>query len=168
MLRTIQDVLSVLFAHWGQALIGGVILVSAIIVIMGILKKAIIGKIENKLLRKVVLSFTSILLVFPCTAIYFASDKISFDYYWYACALMCVATILTYWLYENTCLRNLISVIGNKVILRYLAVLLSPLFKDEKQDVKEELASTTETVKTETRKQIKKTVVEIDDDLSDV
>lgn len=107
-----------LLANWQKALYGGIIVVSAVIVIMGILKVAF-NKINNKLLRKFLLSFSSVVLVLPVTAIYFAGAGINFDYYWVGYGLCAFATIIVYWLYENTCLRDLIHKIGSLSIAKF-------------------------------------------------
>lgn len=112
-----KNVFSVFLANWETALIGGVIVVSAVIVIMGALK-FLFNKIKNKYLRKFLLSFSSVLLAMPATAIYFVSSGISFDYYWIGYAMTAFATIIAYWFYENTCLRELIQKIGTLTIGR--------------------------------------------------
>lgn len=128
MLQAIQAFVSkyagLFFANWQRALLGGLIVVSAVITIMGILKKAIIDRIPNKLVRKIVLAFSSVVLVFPLTALYFVGDKINFDHYWVGCALNASATIIVYWLYENTGCRNLFHKVGNITIgklVKYIA-----------------------------------------------
>lgn len=145
-INTTQFVLS----DWYRFLIGGIIVVCAIIVLEGLLKKAFLGKVQNKLLRKVLLAMASIILVFPATALYFVSDNIPFDYYWYGCVVVAVLTIITYWLYENTALRNGIAYIGNKTVVKFATVLYYAVKNPDKVDVKNELY--------ETNKQLKKTV----------
>ena len=134
---------------WYRFLIGGIIVVCAIIVLEGLLKKALLGKIKIKLLRKVILALMSIVLVFPATAIYFVSDKIPFDYYWYGCVVVACLTIITYWLYENTALRDVIAFIGNNTVLKFFIVLINAI-KNPNKDIKTELYAT--------NKQLKKTV----------
>lgn len=131
----IITVFNAMISNWQDVLTGGVILTCAIIFLMGILKSAVLGKITNKLVRKIVLAFTSLILVFPSTALYFVTDSINFDYYWYACALVGVATILTYWFYENTGFRNLIHLIGEKTVGKYFAILQAAALSDQSNDV---------------------------------
>jgi hypothetical protein len=147
-----------IFANWERFLIGGVIVVCAIIVLEGLLKKFLIGKIENKLLRKVILSLTSLVLVFPATAIYFVSDNIPFDYYWFGCIVVAVLTIITYWLYENTALRNAIAFIGNKTIVKFATILYNAVTKNEEpKDVRSELYTATQELKKATKKKLNET-----------
>jgi hypothetical protein len=78
-METLTLIFHILMANWQRAITGGIIVACAVIFIMGILKKALLGKITNKLLRKVVLSFASLVLTFPATALYFVGDNISFE-----------------------------------------------------------------------------------------
>lgn len=93
-----------------------IIMVSAVIVLMGILKTVLFNRIKNKHLRCVALSFTSIALMFVAVAICFAINDYNFRWFWLCGALVSVAMIVTYWLYENTQLRTLIHAIGSFVI----------------------------------------------------
>lgn len=165
-------VLQLIIANWQRVLTGGVILTCAIIFLMGVLKKAVLGKIGNKLLRKVVLAFSSVILVFPATALYFVADGINFDYYWYGCAGAAVATILTYWLYENTGLRNVIDLVGEKTVYKYLGVLVSSFTsKKSNATTKVELISVTTDLQTTVREEVAKAVkanTKVDEDLNDV
>lgn len=160
-METLAFVFHILMANWQRAITGGIIVACAVIFIMGILKKVVLGKIKNKLLRKVVLAFSSLALTFPATALYFVGDNISFRWYWYACALMCVLTIITYWLYENTGLRDLIALIGQKTVGKYATVLVAALaVAAENNDTKNKLTMTTEQLKDEVKKELKKQVKE--------
>ena len=160
-METLELIFHILMANWQRAITGGIIVACAVIFIMGILKKALLGKITNKLLRKVVLSFASLILTFPATALYFVGDNISFRWYWYGCALMCVLTILTYWLYENTGLRDLITLIGRNTVGKYATVLIAALAAGKgNADTKSQLTKTTEALKDEVKKELKKTVKE--------
>lgn len=153
-----------LLANWQQALTGGIILACSIIVLMGILKKLALGKIKNKLLRKVVLSFSSVVLVFPMTALYFISDSISFDYYWVGSALIAVMTVITYWLYENTGCRNLIDLIGNKTLGKWFeAIREAYINKKGNKELENSLAMTTDELKEEIKKEIRNQVKEDND-----
>lgn len=153
-----------LLANWQQALTGGVIVSCSIIVIMGLLKKYWLGKIKNKLLRKVVLSFSSVALAFPVTALYFVSDNISFDYYWVGSALTALMTIFTYWLYENTGCRNVIELIGNKTLGKWFFVIREAyITKKDNKALQNSLAMTTEELKEEIKKDIKHQVKDDDD-----
>lgn len=163
----------ILMANLDRAITGGIIVACAIIFIMGILKKAWLGKIKNKLLRKVVLSFASLVLTLPTTAILFIGDNISFRWYWYACALMCALTVFMYWLYENTGLRNAIHWVGRKAVDKYSTVLVAALVAvkglDDTniEDTKNKLTKTTEELKDEVKTELKKQYKE-DPDLKNI
>lgn len=165
-------VFTMILSNWQNVLMGGVILTSAIIFLMGILKIVVLGKITNKLVRKIVLAFTSLILVFPSTALYFVSDNINFDYYWYACAAVAVATILTYWLYENTGLRNLINLIGRLTVGKYFAIIQSAALTDQPNaETKVELIDVTSELKQTVKEEIAKELANrktTDSDLSEL
>lgn len=166
-------VIELILANWQRVLTGGVILTSAIIFLIGVLKKAkVYDKITNKGLRKVVLAFSSIVLVFPAVALYFVADGINFDYYWYGCAGASIATILTYWFYENTQLRSLIDFIGEKTVYKYFGVLVSAFAsKKSNKETKLELISVTANLQSEAREEVVKYIksaVKEDDDLKNL
>ena len=155
----------VLFQQWQRAVIGGIIVACAVIFLMGILKKFVFQKIHHKLIRKVVLSFTSVVLVFPATAIYFLSDGIDFKWYWWACLFTSILTIIAYWLYENTGLRNLIGLIGERTVGKWFQVFyIAFIGAKETADTKDQLAMSTEQLKDEVKKEIH-TKVKEDKDL---
>lgn len=167
-METLSFVFRILMANWQRAITGGIIVACAVIFIMGILKKACFGKIKNKLLRKVVLSFAPIIMAFPTTALYFVSDNIPFQWYWYACALISVLTILMYWLYENTGLRDLITLIGCKTVDKYATVLLAAFVTAKGIDeTKNQLTMNTEQLKDEVKKELKNQYKE-DPDLKNI
>lgn len=160
-MKEIAFMAEILLQNWQRAVMGGIIVACSVIFLMGIFKKLIFDKIRNKLVRKVVLSFCSVLLVFPATALYFISDNISFDWYWWACLFASILTIVTYWLYENTGLRNLIGLIGELTVSKWLKVLYVALMDGKNNaDTKNQLTMTTEQLKEEVRKEIHTTVKE--------
>lgn len=175
-----KDMLSALAANWQEALIGGVIVVCAIIVFLGVLKNLFFDKITIKLVRKIVLAALSIVLAMPATALYFVCAQIAFTYYWYAYALVCVATIIGYWLYENTGLRALILYIGNNVIVKYATVVFQALKnKLSQKDIETLVATATTAAQAETQSAISNALVSrvaktqvktttVDDDLKDL
>lgn len=154
-----------LFMNWHRAVMGGIIVTCSVIFLMGILKKFIFNKVKNKLARKALLYFCSIVLVFPITALYFVSDNISFTWYWWGCLLSAMLMILTYSLYENTGLRNIIDLIGGLVVNKWLKVIYEAFInKAENTEIKNQLAMTTEELKEEVRKEIH-TAIKEDKDL---
>lgn len=145
--------------HWQTALIGGLAVVCVIIVIMGMLKKFCFNKIKSKLLRKIALAFSSIVMVFPATALYFLSSSIDFKYYFYSCLALIVATIVIYWFYENTGLRNVINLIGKKTIENFAAVVATSFSQNtNNEETKEMLVDTAEKTKNEVKVEIDKTI----------
>lgn len=125
-----QGFVNVLLENWRQAILGGLIVVSAVIVIMGLIKK-LFNKIQNKLLRKFLLALTSIVMVLPISAIYFVSAGIDYKYFWADYGLLSAATVVTYWLYENTCLRELIHKIGSKTIGKFITFFIGKIKRND-------------------------------------
>ena len=151
----------VLFHNWHRAAVGGIIVACSVIFLMGILKKFVFNKVQNKLARKVLLSLCSVVLVFPVTALYFVSDNINFQWYWWGCLLTSMLTILTYWLYENTGLRNAIGAIGELTVNKWVKVIyVAFMNKVESNALKNQLAMTTAELKEEVRKEIHNTIKE--------
>lgn len=134
---------NVLLENWQQALVGGAIVISAVIVLMGMIK-GLFDKIPYKLLRKFLLALTSVVLVLPVSAIYFVCAGIDYKYFWGDYALLSVATIVTYWLYENTCLRDLIHKIGSLTLGRFIKFLGSKFMGNSGAVTKEELKDFTD------------------------
>lgn len=154
-----------LFLNWHRAVMGGIIVTCSVIFLMGIFKKFVFNRVHNKLVRKVLLYFCSIALVFPTTALYFVSDGISFTWYWWGCLLAAMLMIVIYSLYENTCLRDGIDFVGGLVVNKWLKVIYYAFMnKADKTEVKNQLAMTTAELKEEVRKEIH-TMVKEDNDL---
>lgn len=148
---------SLFLANWQRALIGGIVVVSVVITLIGILKKACIDRIANKSARKVILAFSSVILSFPITALYFLADGINFNHYWVGAGLDAVAVIISYWLYENTLLRNFFHYVGKNVIIRFFKFLAVSLLKNNNDGGKEDyelLKETAVEVKKDTRKAV--------------
>ena len=108
-------------SNWEDLLMGGIIVVSVVIFLMGVLKGLLLNKIKNDLARKVLLAWTSLIIVLPVTAIYLVVKGVSMDYFWFVYAVNCVSTILIYWGYENTALRNCLHVVGKKIVLAFVS-----------------------------------------------
>lgn len=168
-MEKLKIIFNLLLENWQDVMIGGSIMVCSIVVIMGILKKAILGKIPNKLVRKVVLAFSSIVLAFPVTAIYFFAQSINFKYYGWGCGLVALTTIIVYWLYENTCLRELISLIGEKTIVKLIAVIADSFVKkSKKEELQEQLSESTNELKLSVDNEISAAIKNAKDDLSNL
>lgn len=155
------EMLKFLFLNWQCALMGGIIVTCSVIFLMGMLKKFVFNRVHNKLARKVLLSFCSVVLVFPATAIYFVSENIPFTLYWWSCLLFAILTIVTYWLYENTGLRNFIGFVGELTVNKWVKVIYAAfMVKEDNTVTKNQLAMTTEELKEEVRKEIHNTIKE--------
>ena len=151
----------VLLHNWHRAAMGGIIVACSVIFLMGILKKFVFNRVHNKLARKILLSFCSVVLAFPITALYFVTDNINFNWYWWGCLLTAGLTIITYWLYENTGLRNLIGLIGEITVNKWVKVIyVAFMNKAENTALKNQLAMTTAELKEEVRKEIHNTIKE--------
>lgn len=143
-----------------------VIMVSAIIVLIGLLKP-IYNKITNKNLRKVALSFSSVIACFGAAFIYFLVEGWNFKYYFLASIALSVVCIVTYWFYENTCLRNLIGVVGGLALRKALSVLKVAITEDDVNTVKAEIQNATAQLKSTTKQELKNTAnkIKVDKDL---
>ena len=157
MATSIKNFFTSLFTDGQQFIIMGVVMVSAIIVLIGLLKPFTFDKIPFKPLRKVALALTNVGLSFAATAICFWIYSIPFMYYLYGAGCVTLATIITYWLYENTCLRNLIHFIGSHTLGKII-----PVFFNNKNDVKK-LKEELKNVGNELAKSTKKTLTDKSD-----
>lgn len=109
-------------SDWHNLLVGGVIVMSVVIFLIGFFKKIIFDRIKNKLVRKIVLAWTSVIMALPFTAGMCLVKGFNFDYFWLIYACYAAGTILGYWLYENTGLRNGIHWIGQNTVMKLLHV----------------------------------------------
>lgn len=101
--------------------VGGVIIVGVVIALMGILKKLKpIKNIKNNTARKVILAWMSVFLTVGLTVASMYLNELKQDHFWALCVINSAGTILIYWLYENTALRNLFEKIGKSVINKVL------------------------------------------------
>ena len=164
MLDNIYNVLSIFGAHYQNIIVCGLIMVSAIIVAIGLLKPVLFDKIESKCIRKAALSFSSVALCFLVMFVVFLTKHFNFQYYLVASFGLSVCCIVTYWFYENTCLRNLIATIGGIVLKKMLKVSLFALTTEDVEAVKTELKKTGEELKVHTKQELKKTATKVKED----
>ena len=142
----------------------GVIMVSAITVLIGILKPLLFNRIPWKPLRRATLAFANVGLCFATTAVWFAIKNFSFGIYWHSAIAVSVFSIVWYWFYENTCLRDLISTIG-KITLRKIAVILAKVFSGEEiNEIKTETKIVVEELKSTAKKELKAATKNIKND----
>jgi hypothetical protein len=155
MIEHANAIFQYLITNKWQYIIWGVIMVSAIIVLIGILKPIAFDRIPYKSLRKACLATTNVAFSFAATAIFYWVNAITFEWYWYGAAVIAVATIVTYWLYETTCLRNLIHKIGTMALRSIWNVLKNIFDKDDVEDVRKELLTVQNTLTEATKKELK-------------
>ena len=154
-MKEIAFMCKILFDNWLNALIGGVILACSVIFLMGLAKKAGLGKIKNKYLKNAILYFGSIAMVFPTTAFYFAIEGINFRWYWWACLLTAALTTGIYPFYEHSGVRAFVHWVGGKTIGKWFgAIWLAFRGKQDSATLKQQLVMTTEQLKEEVRKEI--------------
>lgn len=132
-----------------------VMMVSAIIVAIGLLKPVLFDKITNKQVRKVALAFSNVALCFVSALVYFLIEGWNLEYYLVSASALAVCCIITYWFYENTCLRNLIGVVGNIVLRKVASLALVAVNADDINEIKTEAIK----VKNELKAQTKSTLI---------
>lgn len=118
-------------------LVGGLIVVGVVMFLLGILKGVLFNRIKNKLIRKIILSFGSLVLVIPFTYIYILYNGIDISQFLLYYAVHSLETILVYWLYENTGLRNFVLFVGEKTVLGFFDKLKRT--QDLKKSIEEQL-----------------------------
>ena len=141
--------------YWRDLAVVGAIMVSAIIVIIGLLKPIVFNRIPYKPLRKSALAFSDVLLSFIATAIYFVIRDINWEFYWLASLITSTACIITYWLYENTCFRNLIQKLGTLTIDKFSRVAKLAILNEDSKEIEAELKKATEEIKATAKTEIK-------------
>lgn len=156
MLANIETVLSLFGAHYQDIIVCGVIMVSAIIVAIGLLKPILFNKIANKYIRKAALALSNVVACFATALVYFLINGYGLKYYIVAATALTVTCIVTYWLYENTCLRNLIGIIGSHALRKVLKLSLFAVTTNDIELVKDELKKTGAELKTTTQLELKK------------
>lgn len=164
MLANIYNLLSVFEANYQDIIVCGLIMVSAIIVAIGLLKPLLFNKIKNKHIRKAALAFANVAACFATVLVYFFFKHTPFDHYFAAAIALSVCSIVTYWLYENTCLRNLIDVLGGIVLKKVLKVSLFALSAEDVNAVKAELQKAGTELKATATKEIKKATAKAKED----
>lgn len=163
MFYNIEVAINFVKENWETFWLVGVIMVSAITVLIGILKPILFDKIKIKALRKTCLAFSNVALCFLGNAILFLANHLNFDIYFHSSFTTAIVSILWYWLYENTCLRDLIHKIGSVVLNKLKGG------KITKQD-QAEIVKEVKTIVAEAKKEHKKTpkVVKNDKELKDL
>lgn len=89
---------------------------SIVIFVLGCLKPLIKRWVSNSTLCKVIFAWTSVLLNIPATAMSLWIEGIPGDHFWTLAVINTIGTILVYFVYENTALRNGLHWLGKKII----------------------------------------------------
>ena len=105
-----------ILSDWRSILVGGAVIVGVVMFLVGCFKVSIGNRIKNKALRKTILSFLSLVLVFPITAAYILYNGWSWEYYWWMSGLFAVATIVIYHFYEGYHVREGLMWIGKNTV----------------------------------------------------
>ena len=161
-----ETLLSNISGKWEDLLLLGVIMVSAITVLIGILKPFVFNKIKWKPLRRALLAFSNVALCFVSTVVLFEIEHYSYDMYWYSAGAVSVFSILWYWFYENTCLRDLIALIGKTTLKAVYNVLPKGVDKKDAKAIAKELSMVKKTLKAEVKSAIKN--AKVDKELKDL
>ena len=147
MLELLRNAVVLFWGNLSENIFSGVVMVSAIIVFIGLLKPILFDRIKFKPLRKVAIAFTDVLACLIATAIAFWMNGIDFYYFFPAAIGVFVATVVVYWFYENTCLRNLIQKIGTIVLSKLAKIATGILDDKEKKEIKKELEAAKNEIK---------------------
>lgn len=158
-----RDLFMFFLANFQDFFVGGIIVASATIVLMGFLKKFLINRIPNKLGRKCVLSFASLVVCLVVTFFFLIGNELSGQCFWFIYGVNAISTILTYWLYENTGCRDLIAFIGNKTIKKYIGIVYNAINGADANTTKAQLVEANAYLKAST-----KTKIQAQKDKSDV
>lgn len=164
MLANIEKMLYLFGANYQDIIVCGLIMVSAIIVAIGLLKPLLFNKIPNKHIRKASLALSNVAACFLTVLVYFLICGISLESYLVAAIALSLSCIVTYWFYENTCLRNLIGVVGGIVLKKVLKVSLFALTTEDVEAVKTELKKTGEELKATAKQELKKISTKVKED----
>lgn len=133
-----------------------VIMVSAIIMAIGLLKPILFDKIKNKQIRKASLAFSNVASCFISALVFFLIKGWEFKYYTVSAIALTICCIVTYWLYENTCLRNLIATIGNIALRKFASVAILAVNTDDINEIKTEAKKVSNELKAHTKEALKK------------
>lgn len=157
--------LLVYFGLYSQDIIVSVvIMVSAIIMAIGLLKPILFDRIKNKQIRKASLAFSNVAFCFISALVFFLIKGWEFKYYMVSAIALTVCCIVTYWLYENTCLRNLIAVIGNIALRKLATVAFIAVSTEDINEIKTEAKKVTCELKAQTKEALKKATTETKED----
>ena len=155
--KQIQVCYNYVAENFKELIVVGAIMVSAIIVFIGLMKPLFFNRIKWKPLRKFALAISTIAFSFVSTACYYLIEQIhDWEYYVYSSVGVSLLCIITYWLYENTCLRDLIDKIGNMAVKKFINI-VTMIFNDkEKKEIEAEVEKVKAELKSTAKLEIKK------------
>lgn len=139
-----------ILSNWQTVLTGGIYAVSIVIFVLGCLKPLIKRWVGNSTLRKVIFAWLSVLLNIPATALSFWVEGLPSEQFWTLMAVNTIGTILVYFVYENSALRDGLHWFGKKLLTILFTQFVSPTQakKELKKEVEELLANPTGKVET--------------------
>lgn len=149
------DLFMFFLANFQDFFVGGVIVASTTIVLMGFLKKFVFNRIANKLVRKCVLSFSSLVVCLVVTFCFLVGNGLPAERFFFVYAVNAISTIITYWFYENTGLRNLITFIGDKTIKKYIGIAYNAINGADANTTKVKLIEANAYLKSSVKKELK-------------
>ena len=126
-----------LLSNWQTVLMGGVFTVSIVVFILGCLKPFIKRWVSNSTVRKVIFAWSSVALNIPATALSIWFEDLSSEHFWTFVVINTVGTILVYFVYENTALRDALHWLGKKILMLLVSQSISPAQK--KEDIRNEV-----------------------------
>ena len=162
--NSVKAMIAFLDGNFNEIFVYVVSMMSAIIVAIGLLKPVLFDKIKNKHIRKVALSFSNVGACFICALVLFFVKDWDFKYYLVSAIALTISCIVTYWLYENTCLRNLIGTIGSIALKKIAGIAFIAVNTDDINEIKTEAKKASDELKAQTYKAIKKAKDEISED----
>lgn len=146
---------------WQEFAVAGAVMISLIIGSMGLVKP-LYNLIPSKQLRKSALAFTSVVLSFIATAIYFCiRPDANWDIYWLASVGTTIGCILTYWVYEyvpylRDSVRKIVCFVIDKVAKIFKMIVNGSNSKEINSEIKKATEELKATAKAELKLHTKK------------
>lgn len=126
-----------ILSNWQTVLIGGACAVSIVVFILGCIKPLIKRWIPNTTVCKVIFAWLSVILNIPATAVSVWIEGLPDEHFWTLAVINAVGTILVYFVYENTALRNGMHWLGKKIITLLFNQCVSPT--QTKKEIRKEV-----------------------------
>lgn len=122
----IITVVDYILSNWQTVLMGGACAVSIVVFVLGCIKPLIKRWVGNSTLRKVIFAWLSVLFNIPATAVSLWIEGFPQEHFWTLMVINTIGTILVYFVYENTALRNGLHWLGKKIITILFSQYVSP------------------------------------------